>query len=109
MCLRRWTRSLLGSGEPGPSWQAFPFSASENIFAGAMGVTTSDEEREKKRAEQEGMSNGGSAPSSFIAGEGQPAIPTITGNDGFSLHTAGTRQVGQLPRQRGEAETPTSN
>src|SRR3990170_7742663 len=48
-------------------------------------------------------------PSSFIAGEGQPAIPTITGNDDFSLHAAGTRQVGQLPRQRGEAETPTSN
>ena len=51
---------------------------------------------------------GGSAPS-FIAGEGQPAIPTITGNDDISLHAAGTRQVGQLSRQHGEAETPMSN
>ena len=48
-------------------------------------------------------------PSSFIAGEGQPAIPTIAGNDYISLHVAGTHQVGQLPRQRGESETPTSN
>ena len=48
-------------------------------------------------------------PSPFIAGEGQLAPPTITGNDEFSLHVAGTCQVRQLPRQRGEAETPTSN
>ena len=27
----------------------------------------------------------------------------------FFMHVAGTRQVEQLPRQRGEAETPTSN
>ena len=55
------------------------------------------------------MGDGGSTPSPFIAGEGQPAPPTITGNDGFSLHAAVTRQVGQLPRQHGEAKTPTSN
>ena len=55
------------------------------------------------------MGDGGSAPSPFIAREGQPASPTIAGNDGFSLHVAGTCQVVQLPRQRGEAETPTSN
>ena len=59
--------------------------------------------------EREEMGDGGSAPSSFIVGEGQPAIPTITGNDGFSLRAAGTRQVGRLPTRRGEAETPTSN
>ena len=67
------------------------------------------EQRRKKQAEWEEMGDGGSAPSSFIAEEGQPAIPTITDNDDISLHAAGTRQVGQLPRQRGEAETPTSN
>ena len=48
-------------------------------------------------------------PSPFIAGEGQPAPPTITCNDGFPLHVAGTCQVGQSPRQHGEAKTPTSN
>ena len=35
--------------------------------------------------------------------------PMIIVNDGFPLHVAGTCQVGQLPRQRGEAETPMSN
>ena len=100
---------LVGGEEPGPSWRAFPFSAAENLFVGTMGVATSNEARKKKQREQEEMSDGGSAPSSFIAGEGQPAILTIMGNDGFSLHAAGTHQVGQLPRQRGESETPTSN
>ena len=52
---------------------------------------------------------GAPPPSPFIAEGGQPAPPAITCNDGFSLHVAGTCQVGQLPRQRGEAETPTSN
>ena len=45
----------------------------------------------------------------LIAEGGQPPASMITGNDGFPLHVAGTCQVGQLPRQRGEAETPTSN
>ena len=40
-------------------------------------------QRRSKQAEQEEMGYGGSAPSSFIAGEGQPATPTITGNYGF--------------------------
>ena len=98
VCLLGRSRPCLGGGVPGPSWRAFPFSAAENLFAGAMGVATGTGAREKKRAEQEKMGDGG-----------QPAMPTITGNDGFSLHVAGTRQVGQLSRQRGEAETPTSN
>ena len=51
-----------GGGEPGPSWQAFPFSAAENLFAGAMGVATGNGKRDKKRAEQEEMGDGGSAP-----------------------------------------------
>ena len=55
------------------------------------------------------MAMGVLLPSSFIVGEGQPAPPTITGNDGFSLHVAGTCQIGQLPRQHGEAKTPRSN
>ena len=101
---------LTGTAALGPSWRAFPFSAAENLFVGAMGVAASYGERKKKRAEQEEMSGEGLRPlSSFIAGEGQPATPTIIGNDDFSLYAAGTRQVGQLPRQRGEAETPTSN
>ena len=74
-----------------------------------MNVVTGSAARKKKRAEQEEMSDGGSAHSSFIAGEGQPAIPMITGNDDFSLHAVGTHQVGQLPRQHGEAKAPTSS
>jgi len=70
MCLRGRPLPLLGSGEPGPSWRAFPLSAAENLFAGTMGVPTINEAREKKRVEQEEMTDGGSAPSSFIAGEG---------------------------------------
>ena len=63
------------------------------------------------RSEQNGKRwvTGAMPPSPFIAGEGQPATPTIIDNDGFSLHAAGTHQIGQFPRQRGEAETPMSN
>src|SRR3954469_750574 len=35
------------------------------------------------------MGNGGSAPSPFIAREGQPASPTIAGNDGFPCMSQG--------------------
>ena len=102
---------LLGGGEPGPSCRAFPFSVTENLFVGAMGVVARSEtmsKEEEASGTEEEMGNGGSAPSPFIAGEGQPAPPMITG-DGFTLHAAGTRRVRQLPRQRGEAEMPTSN
>ena len=57
-CLHGRPRLLLGGGEPGPSWRAFPFSAAENLFTGAMGVGASNEAREKKRAEQEEMGDG---------------------------------------------------
>ena len=70
---------LTWSTAPPLGWRrAFPFFAAENLFPGAMGIASSNGATEKERAEQEEMSNGGSAPSSFIAGEGQPAIPTIT-------------------------------
>ena len=66
---------------------------------------------QRGRSERNGKrwATGALPPSPFIAREGQPAPPTITGNDGFPFHVAGTCQVGQLPRQHGEAETPTSN
>ncbi len=51
----------------------------------------------------------GTRSSVLIAGEGQPPASMIACNDGFSLHAAGSRQVERLPRQRGEAETPTSH
>ena len=35
------------------------------------------------------MGDGGSAPSPFIAREGQPAPPTIAGNDGFPCMSQG--------------------
>ena len=38
VCLRGWPRPRLGAGEPGPSRGAFPFSAAENLFDGAIGV-----------------------------------------------------------------------
>ena len=52
----------MGGGEPGPSWRAFPFSAVENFFVGAMDVTASSEARKKKQEEWEEMGDGGSAP-----------------------------------------------
>ena len=36
-CLRGRPRPPLGGGKPGPSWWAFPFSTTENLFGGAMG------------------------------------------------------------------------
>ena len=38
VCLRGRPRPRLGTGEPGPSRGAFPFSAAENLFDGAMGA-----------------------------------------------------------------------
>ena len=47
-CLCGRPRPLLGGGEPGPSWRAFPFSAAENLFIGAMGDAAGSEVRKKK-------------------------------------------------------------
>ena len=47
----------------------------ENLYIGTMSVAASNEAREKKRAEQEEMSDGGSAPSSFIAEEANRRSP----------------------------------
>ena len=63
-CLRGQPRPLLGGGETGPAWRAFPFSTAENLFVDAMSVTTrrwSKEEEEAGGMEEE-MSNGGSGP-----------------------------------------------
>ena len=61
-CLRGRPHPLLGGGEPGASWRAFPFSVAENLFIGAIGVAASSETREKKQVEQEEMGDGGSCP-----------------------------------------------
>ena len=44
----------------------------------------------------------------LIAGEGQPPTSTIAGNHD-PLYMQGLVQSVQLPRRRGEVETPTSN
>ena len=53
VCLQGRPRPLLGGGEPGPSWRAFPFSAAESLFAGAMGVAAGSEARKKKEQEKQ--------------------------------------------------------
>ena len=68
VCLRGRPRPLLGGGEPGPSWRAFPFSVAENLRIGTMGIAASNEAREKKQAEQEEMSDRGSAPLLIYSG-----------------------------------------
>ena len=87
-CLRGRPRPRLGAGEPGPSRGAFPFSAAENFLRGAIRGTSSNEAK-KKQASEEEMGDGGSTPSPFIAEEGQPAPPTIAGNDGFPCMSQG--------------------
>ena len=87
VCLRGRPRPCLGTGEPGPSRGAFPFSAAENFLRGAIGGTGSN--GAEKQASEEEMGNGGSATSPFIAREGQPAFPTIVGNDGFPCMSQG--------------------
>ena len=64
MCLRGWPRPLLGGGEPGPSWRAFPFSTAENLFVRVMSVAARRwiKEEEEAGGMEEEMSNGGSAP-----------------------------------------------
>ena len=42
-CLRGRPRPRLAGGESGPSWWAFPFSAAENLFGGAMGMASGQE------------------------------------------------------------------
>ena len=69
-CLRGRPWPRLGGGEAGSTWQAFPFSAAENLLDGAM----------KKKEKQGRMNWKGARQSVLIAGEGQPPTPTITGN-----------------------------
>ena len=52
------------------------------------------------------MGDGGSAPSSFIAGEGQPATPTITGNDGFLCMHQGLVKSGSCRGSVGKRRHP---
>ena len=103
--MRGRPRPRLAGGEPGPSWRAFPFSMAENLFSGAMGMTSGQEEEGEW---QEGMDWKGSRRSVHIAGGGQPLASTITGNHDPFLH-AGTCQVMRSPRRHGESGTPTSN
>ena len=77
----------LGTGESGPSRGAFPFSSAENLLIGT--IVSSSGVRRKKQASKEDMGDGGSAPSPFIARGGQPASPTITGNEGFPCMSQG--------------------
>ena len=65
-CLRGRARTLLGEGEPGPSWRAFPFSAAENLFISAMDVAAGPEATKKEEAEREEMGDGGSVPPSQL-------------------------------------------
>ena len=47
VCLRGRPCPRLGIGEPGTSRGAFPFSAAENLFDGAIGVGGGAEEKER--------------------------------------------------------------
>ena len=87
--MRGRPRPRLGTGEPGPLRGAPPFSAAENFLRGAIGGTASNGARKKKQESEEEMGDGGSTPSPFIAREGQPASPTIAGNDGFPCMSQG--------------------
>ena len=48
---RRWLGLFFGGSGPGSSQGVFPFSAAENLRIGAMGVTTSNGARRKKKQE----------------------------------------------------------
>ena len=87
--MRGRPRPRLRAGEPGPSRGPFPFSAAENFLRGTIGGAASNGTRRKKQASKEEMGDGGFSPSPFIAEEGQPAPPTITGNDGFPCMSQG--------------------
>ena len=69
-CLRGRPRPRLGGGESSSTWRAFPFSAAENLFGGAM----------KKKEKQEGMDRKGRRRPVLIARGGQPSASTTTGN-----------------------------
>ena len=52
------------------------------------------------------MGDGGSSPSSFIAGKGQPVTPTITGNDGFLCMHQGLVKSGSCRGSMGKRRGP---
>ena len=66
---------LLRQKWPGLVAGVFPFSAAENLRIGAVSVATSNEAREKKRAEQEEMSDGGSGPLLIYSGSRPTSDP----------------------------------
>ena len=69
-CLQGRPRPRLGGGGSGSTWRAFPFSAAENLFGGAM----------KKKEKQEGMDRKGRRCLVLIARGGQPLASMIIGN-----------------------------
>ena len=69
----RWAGLFFGGSGSDPSRGAFPFSSAENLRIGAIGVEAGGGAGEKKQAEQEGMGDMGSHPSSFIA-QGRPTV-----------------------------------
>ena len=67
-CLRGWPRPRLGGGDSSSTWRAFPFSAAENLFGGAM----------KKEEKRDGMDRKGRRLPVLIARGGQPPASMIT-------------------------------
>ena len=106
---RRGGEPTSSSAEAAPARRGEPFLSPRRRTFGSAPLLLAEEQGGRSKRTGKRWARRALPPSPFRAGEGQPAPPTITGNDGFPLHVAGTCQVGQLPRQRGEAETPTSN
>ena len=90
---------LVPLGEPFPSLPS---------RTGGSEPSQQDGARTGKKEKQEGMDWKGARRSVLMAGEGQPPTSTITGNHDL-LCMQGLVQSVQLPRHRGEVETPASN
>ena len=96
----RWWRAR-------PLLESFPLLGGREPFHWRHECRGKEEEEEAGGMEEE-MSNGGSAPLPIYSQREANRRPPRSQVMMVFLHVAGTHQVGQLPRQRGEAETPTS-
>ena len=95
---RRGTRRACTDGRarawvPGsraPREELFPSRRRRTSFVGPwVPLQVMERGGRSKQASKEEMGNGGSAPLSIIAREGQPAPPTIASNDGFPCMSQG--------------------
>ena len=108
------SQRACGDGR-GPSWEGerlappWGHSPSRPLRTSSAMPWEQDREQISRREQDEGKMERGLCHPPHIYSLGRPTATSTTSHHHDPLHAASTSQVEQLPRQHGEAESPTSN